>query len=102
MQVLGTLNNFLERMLDKTFQEFVIQAILYFINELFKRAVVMHEEGWEMSKVVLNVVKRKVGEINLGQLSRKRHCLNKNLESRDETTNIKLPRSVTKTMVYKY
>ncbi len=32
----------------------------------------MHEEGWEMSKVVSNVVKRKVGEINLGQLSRKR------------------------------
>jgi hypothetical protein len=37
MQVLGTLNN-LERILDKTFQECVIQPILYdSINELFKR-----------------------------------------------------------------
>lgn len=54
-----------------------------------------------MSKVISNVVKRKVGEINLGQLSRKRHCLNKNLEPRDETTNIEPPRLVTKTMVYK-
>lgn len=66
-----------------------------------KGVVVMHEEGWEMSKVISNVVKRKVGEINLGQLSRKRHCLNKNLKPRDETTNIEPPRLVTKTMVYK-
>jgi hypothetical protein len=31
-----------------------------------KGVMVMHEEGWEMSKVISNVVKRKVGEINLG------------------------------------
>ncbi len=55
-----------------------------------------------MLKVISNVVKRKVGEINLGQLSRKIHYLNKNLELKDENTNIEPPRSDTKTMVYKY